>query len=79
MFCTLNFRHYYEQPKVIEQRHAYLRRMRQNREEKQHVVYLDETWANAHDGKDKAWVEKDTVTGGTVGGVHRPSGKGMQF
>jgi len=32
-------------------------------------VYLDETWANAHDGKSKAWVEKDTTTGGTIGGV----------
>ncbi len=50
--------------------------MRRNREEKHPVVYLDETWANAHDGKDRAWVEQDTVTGGTIGGVHRPSGKG---
>ena len=37
------------------------------------MVYLDEAWANAHDGKDKAWVENDAVTGG---GIHRPSGKG---
>ena len=39
------------------------------------MVYLDETWANAHDGKDKAWVGNDAVTGGTVGAIHRPSGK----
>ena len=32
-------------------------------------MYLDETWANAHDGKKKAWVEKDTTTKGTIGGV----------
>ncbi len=50
--------------------------MRQNREEKRPVIYLDETWANAHDGKDRVWMENDTVTGGTIGGVHRPSGNG---
>lgn len=33
------------------------------------MVYLDETWCNAHDGKDKAWLETDkTCPGGTVGG-----------
>lgn len=30
---------------------------------KKQVVFLDETWANSPDGKDLAWVEKDTVTG----------------
>ena len=33
-------------------------------------MYLDETWANAHDGKVKAWVGNGTTTGGTIGGVH---------
>ena len=33
------------------------------------VVYLDETWCNAHHGKEKAWVEKDEVTGGSLGGI----------
>ena len=64
-----NRRHYYEQPRIIQQRHAYLRRMRKNRVEKRPVVYLDETWANAHDGKAFGWIEKDAVTGGTLGGV----------
>ena len=27
------------------------------------------TWANAHDGKACAWVEKDLVIGGTLGSV----------
>jgi len=40
------------------------------------VVYLDETWANTHNSKDKAWVENNAVPGGTVGGIHHPSGKG---
>ena len=50
-------------------------RMMRNREEKKPVVYLYETWANVHNGKEKAWVEKYTVTGDTLGGTKRPSGK----
>ena len=53
--------------------------MMQNRVDKRPVVFLDETWANSHDGKDLAWVEKDTVTGGTLGGNRRPSGKGVRL
>ena len=34
-------RHYYEQPRIIEQRQAYLRQMMKNRQEKRPVVYLD--------------------------------------
>ena len=33
------------------------------------MVYFDETWANEHDGKYRAWVEDDKVTCGTKGGV----------
>lgn len=50
----------------------------QNREKKRPVVYLDETWARAHDSKDKAWVE-DRITSGTLGGVQRPPGKGKDL
>uniref|UniRef100_A0A1X7VAE2 Uncharacterized protein n=1 Tax=Amphimedon queenslandica TaxID=400682 RepID=A0A1X7VAE2_AMPQE len=53
--------------------------MMQNRANNKPVVFLDETWANAHDGKDLAWVAEDTVTGGTLGGRRRPSGKGKHF
>ena len=63
-------RYYYEQPHIIEQRKTYLRKMRQNRADKKPVVFLDETWANAHDGKDLAWVEDDAVTGGTLRDAH---------
>ena len=66
----------HEQPRIIEQRHTYLRKIMHNRVEKRLVVFLDETWANSHDGKDLAWVEEDTVTGGTLGGVKR---KGTQL
>ena len=74
-----NHKYYYEQPRIIEQRHAYLRKVMHNRVEKKPVVYLDETWANSHDGKDLAWVEKDPVTGGTIGGVRHPPGKGTRL
>ena len=66
-------RHYFEQPRIIEQCHNYLLRMMRNREEKKPVVYLDKMWANAHDAKEKAWVEKHTVTRDTLGGTKRPS------
>ena len=69
-------RHYYVQPRISEQRHAYLRRMINNCQENRPVVYLDETQANAHDGKDCGWVERDDVTDGTLGGIRRPPGKG---
>ena len=35
--------------------------------------------ANAHDGKDRTWVEFDQATGGTKGGVRKPSGKGSRL
>ena len=72
-------RYYYEQPHIAEQRKTYLRRMKQNRADNKPVVFLDETWANAHDGKDLAWVEEDTVTGGTLGRKRCPSGKGKRL
>ena len=55
-------RYYYEQAHVIEQRWSYLCKMRQNRINIKTVVFLDETWANAHDGKDLAWVEDNAIT-----------------
>ena len=72
-------RYIYEQPRRIEWRHRYLRRMRKNRRENRPVVFLDETWANAHDGRERAWVETDQASGGTKGGVRKPSGKGSRL
>ena len=40
-----------------------------NRMNNRSVVYLDGTWADAHDGKACGWVEKDLVAGGPLGGV----------
>ena len=70
-------RYVYEQPNIIVQRHKYLQRMMRNRREGRLVVYLDETWANARDSVEKRWVEDDpVVSGGTIEGVCKPSGKG---
>ena len=59
---TLTCRVYYEQPCIVHQHHKYLRRMRRNKTEGKPVVYLDEAWANAHNGKSRAWVEADKTT-----------------
>ena len=69
----------YEQPKIILWRHKYLGRMKVNRRENRPVVFLDETWANAHDGHSKTWVETDKPTGSTKGGIRKPSGKGNRL
>ena len=69
-------RYVYEQPRIIQQRHRFLRRMQRNRSEGRPVVYTDETWANAHDGRERTWVERDDTTGGTKGGMRKPTGKG---
>ena len=66
-----NKRYIYEQPRVIQQRHDYLRRLRRNRQEQRPVVYLDETWVNAHHGQGTMWVDKDDTAG-----WKRPSGRG---
>ena len=66
-----NKRSYYEEPRIANQRAKFLTRMK-NREEKKTVVYLDETWMHTHDAIARSWVEKDEVTGGTLGGISRP-------
>ena len=59
-YKKVNDKHYvYKQPKIILQRHQYLRRMRRNRRENRPVVYLDETWANLHCSHERSWVESD--------------------
>ena len=52
--------------------------MVKNRQENRPVVYLDETWGNAHDGKYCDWVERDELTGRTLGGIKRPPGNGCK-
>ena len=72
-------RYVYEQPRIIKWQCKYLRRMRKNRSENRPVVFFDETWVNAHDGRERTLVGVDQATGGTKGGVRKPSGKGTRL
>ena len=41
--------------------------MKQNHDhDNMKVIYLDETWMNAHDGKERYQEERDRVTGKTL-------------
>ena len=71
-------RHYYEQPRIIDQHHNYHKRMTQNREEKCPVVYLDRRWPMHMIEKARNGWEK-TVTGGTIGGTKHPSSSGQRL
>ena len=64
----------YEQPRVTQQRHDYLRSLRKNRNDKQPVVFLDETWLNSHAAPERIWVDSDET-----GGFKHPSGKGQRL
>ena len=68
----------YEQPLIIVHRHQYLRSIRQYRSEDRPIIYLDETWANSHDGHARMWVE-DACQGSTSGGIRKPPGKGNRL
>lgn len=43
-------------------------------------MYLDESWVNARDGKEKVWVKDDpTAAGGMKDGIRKTSGKGNRL
>lgn len=52
-----------------------MRRLRLNKR-RETIIYSDETWAIAHDGHERTWVEKERATGTTKGGLRKPSCKG---
>ena len=78
-YRKINKRYVYEQHKIINWRHKYLHRLRRNRSEGKTVIYLDEMWANAHDGHDRTWVEKYDASGRTVGRIQKPTSKGNRL
>ena len=47
-------------------------------QENRPVVYLDETWANAHNCKDCAWVERYHVTGENLVALKGLLGRAIQ-
>ena len=46
-----------EQLRVVMQRHSYLRAVKQHRNDGWNLIYLDETWLNAHHHLKKCWTD----------------------
>ena len=61
----------YEQHRIIAACHEYLRKILTFRSEGRPIVYLDETWLNAHHTREHCWIDYDGK-----GGLCVPSGKG---
>ena len=61
----------YEQHRIIAARHHYLRQIEKYRDEGRPIVYVDETWLNAHHTLERCWTDYDGK-----GGLRVPSGKG---
>ncbi|XP_062522023.1 uncharacterized protein LOC134196819 [Corticium candelabrum] len=61
----------YEQHRILAARHHYLRQIKKYRDEGRPIVYLDETWLNAHHTLERCWTDYDGK-----GGLRVPSGKG---
>lgn len=61
---------FYERRDIIEQRHTYLRQVRQYRRNGRPIVYLDETLANSNMAPERLELDKEGK-----GGWRRPSGK----
>ena len=64
----------YEQRHILEQRHNYLQQIIKLRKDNANLIYLDETWVNAHHSNDYIWVDSDNKGGWKV-----PSGKGKRL
>ena len=64
----------YERRDIIEARHKYLRSVRRLRGEGRPIIYLDETWLNAHAAPERIWYDDEGK-----GGFKRPSGKGQRL
>ena len=60
-----NRKYVMEQPRIIAQRHIFLRKVCKYRREGQPIiyVYLDETWLNAHHSLTKCWIDNDGTGG----------------
>ena len=54
-----NRKYVMEQPRVIAQRHNFLRKIRKYRREGRPIIYLDETWLNTHHSLTKCWIDND--------------------
>ena len=63
-----------EKPDLVSARSRYLREVRERRQEGYDIVYLDESWVNAHHTNQKEWQSTDGVERRRV-----PSSKGQRI
>ena len=63
-----------ERSDLINKRCDYLRKIREYRREGQNLVYLDETWLNAHHTKQYEWLPQNRIAGRKI-----PSNKGEKL
>ena len=64
----------YERRDILEQRHTYSQNILKLRPQNKTLIYMDETWVNAHHTNEYIWVDSDGKGGWKV-----PSGKGQQL
>jgi transposase len=78
----------YERPEILVHRHRYLREIKSLRQSQPtpNIVYLDETWLNAHHSVSRVWcdqqVEENPYKAKTEClsvGLQQPSGKGQRL
>ena len=63
-----------EKPHLVSMRSKYLREVREMRNQEYDIVYVDETWINAHHTSEKEWQLSDGTIKRSV-----PSGKGQRL
>lgn len=72
-----------ERADIVAWRHRFLRRLRQVRAAGRPLVFLDETWVNAHHTVSKAWYDDSgepvAVAAGPTGPPEAPTGKGKRL
>ena len=66
-----------EKPDIVAHRHRYLRTIRELLTSGRPIVFLDETWINAHYTVSSRWY--DTVTGAASAPKEAPTGKGKRL
>jgi hypothetical protein len=64
----------YERGDILEQRHTYLQNILKHRRDNRTLIYMDETWVNAHHTNEHIWIDSDRKGGWKV-----PSGKGQRL
>ena len=65
---------FYKRRDIIESRHKFFREIRKYRKGGRPIIFLDETWANAHIAPERVWLDSEGN-----GEWKSPSGKGQRL